>query len=200
MAKTYHHGDLRAALIDEALTMIRADEAHLIGFRELARRLDVSRTAPYRHFESVEALLSAVAEEGYELFLERLKKVNQTQGYTDAQRFVELGIAYVEFAREHPAHYRLIFDPRFFAEDGYPKIKDLAAKAFSELQKTSAQCLPPQANASEKQLVAQLSWSCVHGISSLLMNGQMRGMRKPERFIRQSCERLLSIAGRTKDW
>lgn len=194
MAKNYHHGDLRAALIEETLRMIEKDEIHLIGFRELARRLDVSRTAPYRHFETVESLLAVVAEEGFQLFVENLEKVTKLPSLSDGERFVELGIAYVNFALERPAYYRLLFDQRFFAQGEFQAIQTLASKAFSLLKHTSSQCIAPDASNEEKLALANLAWACVHGISSLLMNGQLKNVKNRKKFVRSSCERLLKIA------
>jgi len=193
MAKSYHHGDLRAAIIEATLTMIQDDETHLIGFRELARRLDVSRTAPYRHFESTEALLGVVAEEGYRKFIEVLEEVTRNMELSNRQRFLELGVAYVTFALANPAHYRLLFDRKFFEKGRFKDVQKLANKAFFLLKKTSSLCLSPDASAQEKARIANLAWACVHGISSLLMNGQLGHVKDRETFIRFSCEKLLTL-------
>lgn len=194
MAKTYHHGDLRSALIEATLAMIQADEAHLIGFRELARRLDVSRMAPYRHFESVDALLAVVAEEGYEKFLVDLDAVAAKTSLEKGERFIQLGMAYVNFALKNPAHYRLLFDQKFFENANYPRVQALAKKAFDVLKDVSSACIAPNASTRDKVMLANLAWASVHGLSSLLMNGQLRTVKNRDAFIRDSCERLLRIA------
>lgn len=193
MPKSYHHGDLRAALLEATLGMIANDETHLIGFRELARRLDVSRTAPYRHFESIEVLLSVVAEDGYQKFIERLEVVTGNKLLSNRERFMELGIAYINFAIDNPAHYRLLFDQRFFEEGKFEGVQQSAAKAFGLLLQTSSCCLAESASPQEKANVAHLAWACVHGISSLLMNGQLKHVKDRQKFIRQSCEKLLLL-------
>lgn len=194
MKKNYHHGDLREALITETLSMIKADESHLIGFRELARRLDVSRTAPYRHFESVEELLAVVAEEGYQKFIEYLEKVTEKPSLENGERFVQLGEAYIHFALDNPAHYRLLFDQRFFADEKFQSVQILATKAFNLLKQTSSRCIPADSSPADRLLLANLAWACVHGLSSLLMDGQIKGVKNRRQFIRSSCERLLKIA------
>lgn len=194
MKKNYHHGDLREAILTETLAMIKADESHLIGFRELARRLDVSRTAPYRHFESVEELLAVVAEEGYQKFIIYLEGVTEKPGLEKGERFVQLGEAYVNFALDNPAHYRLLFDQRFFADEKFKPIQTLANKAFNLLKQTSSQCLATGSSTADKILLANLAWASVHGLSTLLMNGQMIPVKNRKQFIRSSCERLLKIA------
>lgn len=194
MSETYHHGDLRTALIEETLEMVRADEVHLIGFRELARRLDVSRTAPYRHFESVEDLLAAVTEEGFQKFILSLEKVSKKKDLGARERFLELGIAYVTFAVNHSAFYRLMFDRKFYRENEYPQLAQLAAQAFGLLRQTVAACFDKDAPSREVDTIANLAWACVHGLSSLLTNGQMNHIKDQRRFIRFSCQKLLLLA------
>jgi AcrR family transcriptional regulator len=193
MAKNYHHGDLREALIAETLNMIQNDEVPLIGFRELARRLDVSRTAPYRHFESVEHLLAVVAEEGYRKFLESLESVSRTAHLSNKERFRDLGIAYIHFALENASHYRLMFEPRFFQDGRFIEVKQLSSKAFDLLKQTAASCLPPDSTEEEKKHLAQLAWAFVHGISRLFIDGQWSRKRNRQKFIRDSCEKILDL-------
>lgn len=193
MTKNYHHGDLREALIAETLDMLRKDEGALIGFRELARRLDVSRTAPYRHFESVEHLLAVVAADGYEKFLAALEAVTEGGTWDGKDRFLELGVAYVNFALENPAHYRLMFDPRFFQDERFQEVKRLSSKSFGLLKQTAAACLPSDATDEEKNHIANLAWASVHGMSRLFIDGQWQRVGKRKSYIRESCRKLLSI-------
>ncbi|MFW7378960.1 MAG: TetR/AcrR family transcriptional regulator [Oligoflexus sp.] len=193
MTKQYHHGDLRDALIAGTLEMIKHDEAHLIGFRELARRLDVSRAAPYRHFESVENLLAVVAEEGYRKFVAALEPVAENESLSKKERFLELGIAYINFALENSAHYRLMFDQRFFQKGRFKEVELLATKAFNLLKQTASACLTADASQEEKNQVANLAWASVHGISKLFIDGQWNHIQDRQKFIRYSCEKLIAI-------
>jgi len=193
MTEQYHHGDLRHALIEATLGMIRSDEVHLIGFRELARRLDVSRTAPYRHFESVENLLAVVAEEGYQKFIAALETVTGNTDLPPKDRFMELGIVYINFALENSAHYRLMFDPRFFQEGSFKNIERLAAKSFGLLKQTAAACMAADATAEEKNQVANLAWASVHGIAKLFIDGQWRHVKDRQALIRYSCQKMLAM-------
>ncbi len=193
MTKKYHHGDLREALIAETLDMLRQDEGNLIGFRELARRLDVSRTAPYRHFESVEHLLAVVAEEGYRKFVEALEVVTKNKALAGKDRFLELGVAYLNFALENSSHYRLMFDPKFFQDDSFKEVKQLSSQSFGLLKQTAAAGLPPDATEDEKNQLANLAWAAVHGMSRLFIDGQWNRMRDRQKFIRESCRKLLAL-------
>jgi AcrR family transcriptional regulator len=193
MSKNYHHGDLREALIAETLDMLRKDEGALVGFRELARRLDVSRTAPYRHFESVEHLLAVVAADGYRKFLVALEAVTEDTTLSGKDRFLELGVVYVNFALENPAHYRLMFDPRFFLNERFQEVKQLSSRSFGHLKQTAAACLDPDANEEEKNHMANLAWASVHGMSRLFIDGQWQKVSKRKAYIRESCRKLLAI-------
>lgn len=193
MDKSYHHGDLRDALLDATLAMLQDNEAHLIGFRELARRLEVSRTAPYRHFESVEHLLATVVEEGFRKFVQALRAVTENPKITGKERFLELGIAYVQFALDQAAYYRLMFDPRFFEKGRFPVITSLSSQAFGLLKATIAACLPQGATEDEKNQLANLAWASVHGMARLFIDGPWQHVKQRPHFIRQSCQRLLGL-------
>lgn len=193
MTKKYHHGDLREALIAETLEMLRQDATALIGFRELARRLDVSRTAPYRHFESVEHLLAVVAEEAYRKFVEALEVVTENKTLSGKERFLELGVAYIKFALDNSSHYRLMFDPKFFQDDRFKEVKQLSSKSFGLLKQTAGACLAPDATEDEKNHMANLAWATVHGMARLFIDGQWSKMRDREKFIQESCRKLLNF-------
>ena len=195
MGKSYHHGDLRQALIAATLDLIQEDQVHLIGFRELARRLDVSRTAPYRHFESVEQLLVVVVEEGFRKFIAALDEVSGDAALSGKQRIIALGVAYVEFALEHSAHYRLMFEPKFFKKGSYPTIQALSRRSFRLLKEACALCLPEDAGEAEQRHIANLAWAAVHGMARLFIDGQWNHIKNRPEFIRKSCEKFLGSLG-----
>lgn len=96
---TYHHGDLRAALLEAAACVLEKDGPDAISLRELARRADVSHNAPYRHFPDRRALLDALAEEGFALLAGELR----------GKPWREQAVAYVRFALASPERFRLMF-------------------------------------------------------------------------------------------
>src|ERR671927_1103877 len=118
--RTYHHGSLRRALLDEALATIRAEGVDGLTLREIGARLGVSRTALYRHFADKRALLTAVATEGFRTLRQRLVTAWEEGGRGDAA-FHEMGVAYVRFAVANPSHYRVMFggfvDPKALDPD-----------------------------------------------------------------------------------
>lgn len=110
---TYHHGDLRRAVISAALQVIRSDGVAAISLRDLARRAEVSHAAPAHHFKDKAGLLTAIAAEGFDLLADALTSVP-----TDtARRLREMGARYVEFAVGHPAHFEVMFRPQLLHGD-----------------------------------------------------------------------------------
>jgi AcrR family transcriptional regulator len=104
----YHHGNLRRALLDEALVTIRAEGVSALTLREIGARLGVSRTALYRHFADKRALLTAVATEGFRMLRERLVAAWNEGGHRP-EAFHAMGVVYVRFAVSNPSHYSVMF-------------------------------------------------------------------------------------------
>jgi AcrR family transcriptional regulator len=99
---TYHHGNLRAAILDEATRIIETDGIDKLTLREVARRVDVSHAAPAHHFGDRRGLLTAVAARGFGLLTAALESAGAD--------FLEVAVAYVRFATlEHPGHYAVMF-------------------------------------------------------------------------------------------
>jgi AcrR family transcriptional regulator len=115
----YHHGDLRRVLIDAALQLAVEGGPDAISVREAARRAGVSPGAPFRHFESRDALMTAVAEEAQLRFRAEIVAA-LADAPTDAplQRFKQLGLAYLRWATRNPAHFEIISTGRSFDHDG----------------------------------------------------------------------------------
>src|SRR5262245_53605839 len=106
--RSYHHGDLRRALVEEALKTIRDQGVEALTLRSIGTTLGVSRTALYRHFPDKAALLGAVGKEGFRLFRTALEESRRSHdNWIDG--FREMGRAYIRFAREHSSHYRVMF-------------------------------------------------------------------------------------------
>src|SRR5436190_23232908 len=100
----YHHGDLRRALLEEAVRTIRDDGTQALTLRAVGARLGVSRTALYRHFADKSALLNAVSEEGFRRLGDALERAWEGGG-RDVHGFRAMGRTYVSFALDNPEHY-----------------------------------------------------------------------------------------------
>ena len=102
---TYHHGDLRAALLSATRALLDEGGVAAVSLREAARRAGVSPAACYRHFTDKEALLTALAVQGFEEFAQALG-----QAFRGGRKsFAEMGTAYVSFAVQRPGLFRLMF-------------------------------------------------------------------------------------------
>ena len=159
---TYHHGDLRSALLASASAILEEQGIAALSIREAARRAGVSHNAPYRHFPDRDALLAALAAEGFV----RLEKA------LDGRAGRELGEAYVRFAREHPQLFRLMFSARvqLSADAG---LREQAALAFGGLQQAIASHAGKEA-----PFAAIAAWALVHGLSHLLLDQRLRGVER----------------------
>jgi AcrR family transcriptional regulator len=163
---TYHHGELRSALLQAAAKVLEKQGVESIQLRDLARRAGVSHAAPYRHFTDRKALLAALAEEGYELLASELA------GKAGAQ----MGEAYVAFALRNPERFRLMFGGRAPAGAASRRAYEMLAAALR-----ARRDLPDPA------LAAAAAWSLVHGLAHLLLDGhfsQATGAAERERFVR----------------
>ena len=163
--KGYHHGDLRAAVIAAGMKRLTDGGDAELGLRALARDVGVSATALYRHFPDKEALLDALADEG----LRRLGAL-QAQAWLKAgggkAGFLATGVAYVRFAHEDPAIFRLSFTrqmPERYREAG----TDGGETAFNLLRVGVSQALP-QLEAPD--VAALHAWSLVHGLAMLILD------------------------------
>ena len=116
--KPYHHGDLRRGLIDAALQLARESGVEAVSVREAARRAGVSPGAPFRHFPSRDALMTAVAEEAQQQFRAEIDAaLAQAPADAPLARFRCFGLAYLRWAMRNPAHFEIISSGRHFDHD-----------------------------------------------------------------------------------
>jgi len=178
--RPYHHGDLQRALLDAALALIEESGAGSLTLRAVARRVGVTHAAPYRHFVDKAALLAAVAAEGFKLLTDRLTAARDASGTAPLDRMAAIGMAYVGFAVEHPAHYRVMFGRdlegltedhpfRASAEAAFGVLTDCVAE-FSE---GSPQADAPTAPTGDYAGRAIVAWATVHGLALLMADRRL---------------------------
>jgi len=151
---SYHHGDLRVALLRAAAGALEEQGPASLSLREAARRAGVSHNAPYRHFADRDSLLAALAAEGFALLAAALEK--RPAG--------DRGLAYVEFALSHPQRYRLMFGGLLRFDD-YPELRAQAEANHASLQRAFADL------GEDSTFAAAAAWSLVHGLAHLLLDG-----------------------------
>src|ERR1700737_188440 len=157
---TYHHGDLRTAILTEAARLVSERGADRVSLRELAREAGVSHAAPAHHFTDRRGLFTALATQGFQLLTEALIAARP--------QFADSALAYVRFALEHPGHYQVMFN-RSLLETSDAELAAAEAAAAIELARgvTTLNDPNPQADPAGAQLAA---WSLVHGFSTLWLN------------------------------
>jgi AcrR family transcriptional regulator len=175
--RPYHHGNLRSALLDEALATIRDKGVDGLTLREIGARLGVSRSALYRHFADKRALLATVATDGFRMLREQLVTA-WAEGARGPAASQAMGVAYVGFAVANPSHYRVMFS-RFV--DPQPQEPELAAEAVGAFQALVDAVAAMQREGivrdDDTVLMARYVWSVVHGVAMLAIDGQL-----PERL------------------
>ena len=150
----YHHGDLRAAVIEAALELL--EEGDQLSLREAARRAGVSANAPYRHFADKDALLAALAARGFTELHEVL---------VAADSFVGMAQAYVRYAMEHPGLFRLMFGGACHRDD--PAV----AAAVGAVNEVLATRVGAVVSEERREPFMVGCWALVHGLASLVLDG-----------------------------
>ena len=190
--KTYHHGDLRAALLEEAAAMIAEGGTASVTMRALGKRLGVSRTAPYRHFEDKTALLVAVAASGFKRLSERLRRLQAGAPESSVERVRRMGEEYVRFALENPAHYRLMYGKEAMSRESLPELREAGSDLFEQLVAVfKAYQQSGGIKRQDPRAQAYVAWSAVHGLASLLIDGQITSAVDVEVLIRQTTRTVL---------
>ncbi|MFF9851165.1 TetR/AcrR family transcriptional regulator [Streptomyces litmocidini] len=163
----YHHGDLRAACLRAARELLEEDGSAGLSLRAVARRAGVSATAPYRHYADREALVSAVAAEGYRELAEHLTAAHPAPSTPDG--LAAVATAYVRFALEHPAMFRVMF-----AEPCDPTSEErvAATAAISAYVRGIVRDAFPGTD-DTGDAPATTIWALVHGLAFLHLDGKL---------------------------
>ncbi len=177
----YHHGDLRAALIRSAVAIVAEEGIGGLTLRKTARHTGVSHAAPAHHFKDMRGLLAAVAEEGFCAMAAMMAAAQEAEAADDPlMRFKALGRAYIEFALTHVAHFKVMFHLAVADKTAYPGLHAAGERTFSMLVAAVEGCqsagLVADGNPRTQALFA---WSCVHGLSTLAVDDQLRGKALP---------------------
>ncbi len=182
---SYHHGDLRNALIDAATELARKGGPEAVVLREAARHVGVSATAAYRHFASHADLIAAVKERSLAALATSMRaELAELEPTGDPRvdatnRLSALGRAYVHFALSNTGLFRTAFFHREVIKDKPPQRTDTAYELLAAAVEglASAGVLPPERRAHTETA----AWAAVHGLSVLMLDGPLRAMPESER-------------------
>jgi len=192
--ESYHHGDLRSALIAAGMSALQDGQtSEDLSLRALARTVGVSATAVYRHFPDKAALMQALALAGLDILWRYQSGATEAAlraGKDAGAAFCASGAAYVRFALDHPRLFELMWQCR------PPKLHDDATDedqhpAMRDLQASIAAMLPASASAEQRNDAALLCWSLVHGLATLALQQQIEiDAVAVERIIHEGTRRL----------
>ncbi len=196
-ADTYQHGDLRRALVQAGLKLLADGGVDGLSLRGAAQLAGVSHAAPYRHFQDKDALVAAVAEEGFRLLTRHMRDEIAATGTTDILgRLRASATGYVSFAVAHPATFRTIFGGAVCAEgeEQPASLREAGAEAYHVLRDLVAEGVARgRLRAGDPDELSLAAWSLVHGLSMLLIEGQLPGAREKPGHVRAVTESLVRL-------
>jgi AcrR family transcriptional regulator len=184
---SYHHGNLPRALVEEAVRTIRKSGVGGLTLRGVGAALGVSRTALYRHFADKDALLAAVARDGF-VALKAALDQSRTRARDLDRQLTAMGAAYVRFAVDNQAHYRVMFggflehcqdDPALIADAG--AAFDALVDMIRDLQRARL------VREDDPRQLSRYVWAAVHGIAMLAIDGQLGPDRQVGIALYDSC-------------
>ncbi len=171
---TYHRGNLRSVLVAAAAELVSDAGAESVTMRSLSRVAGVSRAAPYRHFGDKRELMAAVAEAGFLELDARLREVDKSALESGRKWLAGLMRAYVGFALDRPGHYRLMFSADVVRPPRSVSLQVAASQAFERsLEAIRFAQGQGELRDGDPAALASILWSAVHGLSVLLMDGQV---------------------------
>lgn len=192
MSEPYHHGDLRRALLDEAIAVVDVKGIGSLSLRALARRVGVSPTAPYHHFRDKAALVRALAEDALSDLDAVLADADAAHSDPEEQLRAQ-GVAYVLFAVDHPERFRLAFRPEMGGPFSGLSDSNTALPehltAFRHLVRAVRRLVDEPARQTK---LATAAWSLVHGLSALLVDGPLHPLAADREHVRTMAESITS--------
>jgi AcrR family transcriptional regulator len=173
-AKTYHHGDLKNALIKAGVEILSKEGIEGLSLRKVAQRAGVSHNAPYSHFPDKQSLIAAISTEGFKgLYAELDAAV--TSNPNDPKKQLQDGVlAYAQFAMDHTDTFKIMFSGILEKEKEYPAFVEISQKTFQRVVDIVQACQNAGIlHSKQPELVAIAVWGQVHGIVSLALEGQI---------------------------
>jgi len=172
--KSYHHGDLKNALIEAGADILTKEGVSALSLRKVAQKAGVSHAAPYAHFADKQALIAAISTEGYKKLYEQIARVATQYRSEPLRRLVESSWAYVQFALDEPDHFKVTLSGMIEKEQDYPAFVETAKQTFALVVEVVAQCQQVgilRQGASD--LTAVSVWALIHGFVTLLLENQI---------------------------
>lgn len=176
---TYHHGDLADALVRAAMAQAKNGGIESITMRAVATRAGVTPAAAYHHFASKEHLLAACAEQAFTGLLDRMLAAPIPPRATAIERFEAIGRAYITYALDHPAHYRIMFGAHVRVISEVLPAESAGRRARALLQQAAADVAHELGGALTADQVVQIGWSTTVGVVSLVLERELAPEMSP---------------------
>lgn len=172
--KSYHHGDLKNALIEAGADILSKDGINGLSLRKVAQKAGVSHTAPYAHFADKQALIAAIATDGYRRLYDSLAVVVQRYQADPTRQLVEGAWAYVQFALNDTDHFKIALSGVVEKEKDYPALVEMAQQSFALLVQIVEACQAAKIlKRGPTDLTVVSVWSLIHGFVSLVLEDQL---------------------------
>jgi AcrR family transcriptional regulator len=164
----YHHGNLRAELLEQAVLQLRDTAPEQLSLRAVARALGVSQTAPYRHFSDKESLLAAIATRGYQDLFAALQKARSAAGEKASGQLRSVARAYVEFAAEKEQLFKLMFGPLAQPSARHPELREVSRETLLLVQSILSHGMQrSEFHPQDVIYLANAAWAGIHGVATL---------------------------------
>lgn len=172
--KSYHHGDLKNALIQAGISILSKEGVSGLSLRKVAQKAGVSHAAPYAHFADKQALIAAISTEGHKKVNSKMAAILAAYPTDPTRQFVETAWAYLQFGLEEPEHFRLTFSGVVEQERDYPALVEMTRQNWDMIRGLVSRCQEAGIlNPGQPELMAVAVWGLVHGLISLIQQGQV---------------------------
>ncbi|QDL55721.1 TetR/AcrR family transcriptional regulator [Rhodoferax aquaticus] len=192
--RSYHHGDLRNALQQSALVLLRDKGLEGLSLREISKVAGVSHAAAYRHYADKQALLADLSIVGFEQLTQMVEHaLASTLGGPLAQ-LLATGRAYVVFGARQPQLLQLMFSNAIPDWQAFPELASVGQALTQSLQHTIAQgqqC--GEIRAGDLASLSMAAWSMVHGLAMLLAGKRIPGALPDEAYVQQAAEQCVNV-------
>jgi len=173
-SKNYHHGDLKNALIQAGVEILAKEGIEGLSLRKVAQRAGVSHSAPYSHFPDKQSLIAAISTEGFKRLYDDLDAAVSLHQCDPKRQLQEGAWAYVQFAMNNMDTFKIMFSGVLEKEKEYPAFVEISRKTFDRVVDVVRACQEAGIlRAAPADMMAVSVWGQLHGIISLLLEGQI---------------------------